>query len=99
MLIKFIRPVPGLAYFEGDTAELGAAQAAALIKTGAAFMIPETEHEENNPLPEDLPHRIQLFNEGFNTLAEVSAAPAPALEAIRGIGKKGAKKIQDYLTR
>lgn len=99
MLIKFLRPVGGMAYFDGDVADLGSAIAAPLIANGYAIMIPETEAVAENALPDDLPFRTKLWEEAYTSLKEVEKATVGELAGIKGIGKKGAEKILKYFEK
>lgn len=97
MLVKFLRPVGGMAYFDGDVADLNSSVAAPLIAQGFCIMIPDTEYEPVNPLPEDLPFREKLYNEGYDSIGMLKNAPVKSLESIKGVGKKGAEKVITYL--
>ena len=97
MKIKFLRPVAGFAYFENDIAEtLPEAKAAALVVAGHAIIIHDTEGPVNG-LPEDLPAREILFAEGLETLTDVKNAMLTLID-IKGIGKKLAANIKDFLS-
>lgn len=98
MLIKFLRPVGGMAYFDGDVADLGSAVAAPLIAHGYAIMIPDTEVDENT-LPDDFPFRTKLWEEAYTSIKEVEKATVEELSGIKGIGKKGAEKILKYFEK
>ena len=91
MKIKFIHPVPGMAYFAGDIAEIDEQRGAKLIAQGSAFMIPETEGTPNN-LPQDIPAREILFENGLENMVDVKNA-LETLTDLNGIGKATAKKI------
>lgn len=96
MLIKFMKPVGGMAYFEGDVADLNSVIAAPLVAKGYAIMIPDTEYEPENTLAKDLPFRDKLFESGYNSMEMVINAPSKSLETIKGVGKKGAERIKKY---
>lgn len=95
MLIKFLRPVQGFAYFEGDVGNLDSSLAAPLVQSGQAIMIPETDHEPQNTLPADLPFRGILFKNGYFTAQAVIDAGGE-LSLIKQIGPKGHLKIVQY---
>lgn len=97
MNIKFLRPVVGFAYFEGDiTGSLPDDRAAYLVSIGAAVLIPETEGKTNT-LPDDLPARQLLFDAGFETVADILNAQS-TLTDVPGISKRMAEKILKALT-
>lgn len=96
MKIKFKKSAPGFAYFEGDIAPLNPELAAKLVDEGYAIIIPDTEGDDNE-LPEDLPGRLILFKEGIKTLEDVRKI-AESLTDIKGIGKKLAAEITEYIT-
>lgn len=98
MYIKFLRPVAGYAYFEGDLAELPVHVAAVLVNSGFAIMIPETEIVIENTLPADLPLKNELFTAGYTDIDMVKNADENILKGIKGIGEKGVKRIIKYLT-
>jgi hypothetical protein len=99
MLVKFLRPVGGMAYFDGDVADIGSAVAATLIAQGYAIMIPDTETVGENALPDDLPYRTKLWEEAYTSLKDVERANPEELAGIKGIGKKGAEKILKYFEK
>ena len=95
MKIKFLRPVQGMAYFEGDVAEINDARAAALVNGGAAVIIPDTEGTCNN-LPVDIPAREILFNNGLENIDDVRKAVNVLID-FDGINRTTAKKIKAYI--
>lgn len=94
MKIKFLRPVAGFAYFEGDVAELNDEKASSLVNKGWAIIVPDTEGEANQ-LPDDLPARDVLFDNGLETIDDVHNA-LETLTDLKGVGKKSAQKIKEY---
>lgn len=97
MKIKFLRPVQGLAYFENDVAELPDSRAARLVNAGWAIMIPETKGTEQvNHLPEGIPARELLFDNGLETIEDVKNA-IDVLTDFDGIGKRTAEKIKLFV--
>lgn len=87
----------GFAYFENDIAEnLPDEKAGMLVSKGWAVLIPETEGNANK-LPEDIPARELLFENGLETLTDVKNA-LPTITDLKGIGRKTAKDIEKYLT-
>ncbi len=93
--VKIKKPKKGWAYHGGEVAELPAEAAKELIDGGYAIMAPATEGDEN-PLPEDLPSRDLLFENGLETIEQIIEAKE-ALTDITGIGGTIAKKIVDYI--
>ena len=95
--IKWRKPHPGYAYFVGDTSELDADQVAELTESGHVILFPGVDEKEENPLPEDLPCREMLFENGFLTLDQVKAT-GEGLKEIKGIGKKSFEEIAAFLS-
>lgn len=95
MKIKFLKPVAGFAYFEGDVAELADNLAAGIVAKGAAVIIPETEGPVSN-LPLMIPARAILVREGFETIEDIRAA-VDTLSQIKGLNKKTVKEITDFI--
>ena len=96
MKIKFLRPVAGFAYFEGDiTDALPDEKAAKLVADGFAILIPDTEGPVNK-LPDDLPFREILFENGIETIADLKNT-IETITDFKGIGKKSAATIKKYL--
>lgn len=95
MKIKFLRPVQGMAYFEGDVAEVPNERASRLVNNGWAVMLPETEGTANN-LPEEMPARELLFENGLESVEDVRAA-IDTLSDIKGIGKKTVEQIKTFV--
>jgi len=95
MKIKFKKPAFGFAYFEGDIADLHPESAARLVDDGFAIIVPATEGDDNE-LPDELPGRLILYKEGIKTLEDVRKI-AESLTNIKGIGKKLAAEITEYI--
>ena len=97
--IRFIKsptPVFNLAYFDGDIVDMPANQAEVLIDSGFA--------EEYFPvisavadLPLDIPGRDKLILAGVKSLDELRLYDD--ITEIKGIGKKTAEAIVDYLKK
>ncbi len=92
MKCLFLRSVKGYAYFAGDVGELPDEEAADLVKKGFVTLY---QGEDKNTLPEGMPARKILFENGFRTVEDVKNAKE-ALEEIKGIGKKMAVTIIEY---
>ena len=92
MRCLFLKPVKGYAYFKGDTGELPDEVAADLVGKGLVTLY---QGEEENTLPDGMPSRKILFDNGFKTVEDVKNA-REALEEIKGIGKKMAVTIMEY---
>lgn len=84
-----------MAYFQGDVADLDAAVCAPWVESGHMVIIPETEGDDNE-LPEDIPARNILFKYGLTNLEDVKKVRY-SLDEIKGISKKTAEKIKEYL--
>lgn len=97
MVITFRHSVKGLGYFGGDTAELPDDLASDLVKGGAAVLVPETDDGEKNPLPEDLPMRNLLWENGYESVEQILDA-SETLTDIKGIGPSSADRIVQYCT-
>ena len=96
--IKFLKSHPDFAYFEGDDADLTPEQVTDLVLSGHAILFPGEVEKEDNPLPEDLPYREELFAVGFVTTESINEV-GEGLSQIKGITKKGAVKILEYLKK
>lgn len=93
MRVRFLRSVPGYGYFRGDTGDVADDAAAALVNAGAAVVVPEVEGGDALCLlPEDMPMRELLAENGYVSMEQVAAA-GEALTEIAGIGKKSAERI------
>ena len=89
-------PVFNLAYFEGDIVEMPANQADALIEADFAVeYFPVINHSVD--LPQDIPGRDKLLASGVSTLSELMQYDDPS--EIKGIGKKTAEAILEYLKK
>jgi hypothetical protein len=97
MKVKVNKPVPGMAYFGGEIADLDPKECAQWLASGHMIVIPETEGDENS-LPDDLPGREILWKEGFRTLNEIKKVKETLTE-IKGIGKKTASDILVYIEK
>jgi hypothetical protein len=97
MKIKFKKPAVGFAYFDGDIADIAPEAAAKLVDDGFAIIVPPTEGDDNE-LPDNLPGRFILYKEGFKTLEDVKKI-IESLTEIKGIGKKLAAEIVEYLNQ
>jgi len=94
--IQFLKPHPEYAYFAGDNAELSADNVAKLISTGHVILFPGEKSKEVNPLPEGLPCREILFENGFDTIEKVTEA-GESITEIKGIGKKSLAQITEFI--
>ena len=67
MRVKFSRPVQGYGYFKGDVGDVPDEVAARMVKSGAVIL-----HQGEDPvsLPEGMPARKILHDNGFRTVAE-----------------------------
>ncbi len=92
MKCLFLKPVKGYAYFKGDVGELPDEVATDQVEKGFVTLY---QGEEENTLPDGMPSRKILFENGFRTVSDVRNAKE-ALEEIKGIGKKMAVTIIEY---
>jgi len=95
--IQWLKSHPDFAYFKGDNAELTADKVAELTVSGHVILFPGVAEKEVNPLPEDLPSRELLFENGFLTIDQIKEA-GEGLKEIKGIGKKSFEDITAYLS-
>ena len=58
---------------------------------------PVLEQESPATLPEDMPYRDALIDDGFDTVEAINNATDEELVAINGIGYKALEKIRSYL--
>lgn len=96
MLVKINRPLKGYGYFGGETAELPDDIAAKFINSGAAIMVQKTEGgEDDNTLPEDLPMRDLLYENGYESVEQILDAKE-TLTDVKGIGNASASRIIEF---
>jgi hypothetical protein len=93
--VKFRKAHPQYSYFPGDTGKIDAVSAEKLLDEGYIIIVPEKD-DVINPLPEDLPVRDILFDNGFDTVDKIREAGS-SLTDVKGIGKNTLKLIHDYL--
>ena len=85
----------GFGYLEGAESDMSKAQADELLELG--YVVQLTSSPGN--LPELLPGRKILIENGFLTINEVSKLSADELTTIKGIGKKLAENIVNFLNQ
>ena len=96
MLVKINKPLKGYGYFGGEPAELPDDVAAKFINSGAAIMIQKTEGgEDDNTLPEDLPMRDLLYENGYESVEQILDAKE-TLTDVKGIGNASACRIIEF---
>jgi len=95
--IKWLKPHQKYAYFEGDISELEADQVAELTESGHVIYFPGVVAKEENPLPEDLPCRELLFENGFISIDQIRST-GESLKDIKGIANKTFAAITAYLS-
>lgn len=97
MLVKIKKPIKGYGYFGGETTEIADETAGKFIEDGLAILIPKTEGEndDNNSLPEEMPARDLLFNNGYESIEQILEARNTLVD-IKGIGKAAALKIIEF---
>jgi len=89
-------PVFNLAYFAGDIVEMPANQADTLIEAEFAVEFFPVVSEAAD-LPQDIPGRDKLIAFGVTSMAELRQYDDPC--EIKGIGKKTAEAILEYLKK
>lgn len=94
MWMKFVRPAPGWAYFEGDIADIPDENAKDLEKGLYAF--PYSKGKTESDLPDDFPAREILLRNGLNMKSQVRDA-IPILKELKGIGQKTVEDIVKHL--
>lgn len=94
MHVKLLRPVPGFGYFENDTFEVADTLATEWINNGFAILVQPTEGDGGDEcdLPDGLPSRNLLVENGFTTIEQILDA-GETLTDIKGIGAKGVEAI------
>lgn len=95
MLVKIKKPIKGYGYFGGEIVNLPDEDATRFVNEGGAIVVQDTEGKDENELPEELPARTVLFDNGFTSVEQIMAARETLVE-IDGIGKKTAEKIIEY---
>lgn len=98
--VKFLKSHPEFAYFKDDNAEISDEKAAELLEKGYVIIVPTSEgDDEENTLPADLPARAAIWNAGYKSIEELADVTADDLTNIKGIGKKMAQSIVEYLSK
>ena len=92
MLVKIKKSIKGYGYFGGETVSLPDEDATRFVNEGIAIVVQDTEGKDENELPEDMPARAVLLDNGFTAIEQVLAA-RETLDEIDGIGEKTAEKI------
>lgn len=95
--VKWLKPHPEWAYFEGNFAELPADKVSELVSTGHVIYFPGEKVKDVNPLPLDLPCRDILYSEGFDTIEKIKQAGA-SIKEIKGIGKRSFENVTAFLS-
>jgi len=98
MKIEFVKNTGGIgyAYMEGQQFDFPEAFAIEMVELGYARIINQAKTE----LPEDLPARKILIENGITTIAELKRITDPAtLTELKGIGPKVAQQIIDFVNR
>lgn len=90
MYIEFLKPRPGMAYFEGDKADVPDELANQLIKEG--YAVSTTAISPTSDLPALITGRNALIKAGLYTKKQVLEAKE-SLSDIPGIGKGMAEEI------
>lgn len=94
--VTFLKSHGRYAYFAGDNGQVRESELEELQNGGFVKYYPGDDGNGNeNPLPEDLPARDLLFENGFKTLEDAKKAGETLLD-IKGIGKATLKEILEY---
>ena len=98
MKVKWVKSGVGIGfgYLEGTETTLSESQANELLELGYVVIL---NKELKTGLPEMLPGRKILIENGFTTIDEVSKLSADELTTIKGIGKKLAENIVKFLNQ
>jgi hypothetical protein len=91
--VKFAKAHWLFSYFAGDIGYVTPENAEMLLNGGYALPLPDDgEADKVNPLPEDMPARDILFDQGFDSVDKVKEA-GDSLTDIKGIGKGTLKQL------
>jgi hypothetical protein len=93
--VKWLKAHHAYAYSKGNIGTVDAEKAPVLIEGGYIIPVPDKEDDEVNPLPEDLPVRDLLFENGFDTIEKIKEA-GDAITDIKGIGKGTLKTLAEW---
>lgn len=91
MLVKLIEPIQGYGYFGSEVVEIADNIAIEWIQKRVAIMVQPTEGE-NNDLPEGIPSKKLLSDNGFTSVEQILSAEKSLID-IDGIGSKSAQAI------
>jgi hypothetical protein len=93
--VKWLKPHWAYSYSAGETGSVFADVAPSLLKGGFILPAPDKDNDKVNPLPEDLPVRDLLFENGFETVEKIKEA-GEAITDIKGIGKGTLKQLAEW---
>lgn len=94
MLVRIKQPIKGYGYFGGETVNLPSEKATELVENGFAILVQETEGDANT-LPEKLPLRELLFENGYETVEQILQVRNTLVD-VKGIGKALSLKIIEF---
>ena len=94
--IQWLKPHPEYAYFRGDNANLDPESVEKLTNSGHVVLFPGVDEKEENTLPEDMPLREILWNNGYKSLSQISEA-GDLITQLKGIGKKSSELILEFV--
>jgi hypothetical protein len=95
MKIKWVKNGSGIGYgfMEGTEVDVTESFGHEIIELGYAVMV----HSKPTSLPENLPGRKILIENGFVSVGEIQQLTADELTTIKGIGKKLAEAIFKFI--
>jgi hypothetical protein len=99
--IKFIKKHWQYAYMPGDLGKVKSSEVPELLDQGYVILLPDDDNGEmENPLPEDMPLRDELFSKlGVNTAEEVKALLEGGKLAEEGFSKAKIAKLDKYFKK
>ncbi len=96
--ITWLKSHPLYGYFPGDNCELPEKHVKKLLKSKHVKLFEAKEPDEpTTDLPEDLPGRDALIDNGVILMSDVKAIPD--FTEIKGIGKSTNEQILEYLKK
>ncbi|MBP5473646.1 MAG: hypothetical protein J6X92_02665 [Bacteroidales bacterium] len=99
--VKFIKKHWQYAYMPGDLGKVKSSEVPELHDQGYVILLPDDDNGEmENPLPEDMPLRDELFSKlGVNTAEEVKALLEGGKLAEEGFSKAKIAKLDKYFKK
>ena len=99
--VKFIRKHSMYAYMPGDLGKVRSTEVPELLEEGYILVLPDDDDgEKENPLPQDMPLRDEIFNKlGTNNAEEVKALLEGGKLAEEGFTKAKIAKLDKYFKK